>query len=159
MLKWLIITLIVLAGFMTILLGLGYLLNENEKSTKILKAQLEQEIQAERAKQERIQQRKTISEYRQPQAKGAPNKLLQENSLNVKAFQQIVLNNLTCVSKTQCQVAQVQFKNTRCAVAINNIGGSLLKKLNLQTTLIPSCPNIDLQGQLSCQQNICTLEP
>ena len=42
MLKWIIITGVVLLGFLTILLGLGYLLHENEKETTLLKQQLDQ---------------------------------------------------------------------------------------------------------------------
>ncbi len=43
LLKWLIITLVVLVGLTTILLGLGYLLQENEKETRALKQALEAE--------------------------------------------------------------------------------------------------------------------
>lgn len=42
-LKWIIITLVVLVGLTTILLGLGYLLQENEKETRALKHALEVE--------------------------------------------------------------------------------------------------------------------
>ncbi|WP_286264481.1 hypothetical protein [Thalassotalea atypica] len=41
LLKWFIITMIVFAGFITILLGLGYLLHENEKETRALKEEIE----------------------------------------------------------------------------------------------------------------------
>lgn len=41
--KWLIITIVVIAGFITVLLGLGYLLHENEQETRQLKEQLDAE--------------------------------------------------------------------------------------------------------------------
>ena len=50
MAKWLTITLIVCAGLLIILLGLGYLLSENEKATTRLKNQLEQEAQLQQQK-------------------------------------------------------------------------------------------------------------
>jgi len=39
--KWLIITIVVIAGFITVLLGLGYLLHENEQETRQFKEQLD----------------------------------------------------------------------------------------------------------------------
>ena len=42
--KWLIITTIVLIGFLAVLLLLGYLLKENEEKTARLITQIEQEL-------------------------------------------------------------------------------------------------------------------
>lgn len=161
MIKWLAITLLVFAGFMAILLGLGYLLNENEKSTTVLKAELEQASQAEQARQERIRQRATVSDdTQQPvntaKPKNMPN--IAENIQVVEQFEQKVINNLTCISVQQCQVVKVSFKNANCSVAINNIGASLLKKLKTKSKIIAACPKTSPQANLSCQQNICTFE-
>jgi len=41
--KWLIITLVVITGLFVVLLGLGYLLRENEQETRQLKEQLDAE--------------------------------------------------------------------------------------------------------------------
>ncbi len=161
MLKWLAITVVVLAGFMAILLGLGYLLNENEKSTNVLKTQLEQASQAEQARQQRIRQRKTLNNYtEQPASFAKPESTLDiaENIKVIEQFEQTVVSNLTCISAQQCQIAKVSFNNTDCSIAINNIGASLLKKLQTQSTIIAACPKVSPQANLSCQQNICTVE-
>lgn len=60
--KWLLIIFVVLTAFMVILLGLGYLLNENEKSTTLLKTQLEQEFHAEKLKQEKREKQRAAQE-------------------------------------------------------------------------------------------------
>lgn len=161
MLKWLLITLIVLASFMTILLGLGYLLNENEKSTTVLKTQLEQAAQAENERQERIRQRTTATDEISPPVKLIKPKMtanIAGNSLLVEQFEKIVINNLTCISVQQCQVVKVNFKNANCSIAINNIGALLLKKLNNQSEIISVCPKFSEQSLLSCQKNICAFE-
>jgi hypothetical protein len=155
------ITVLVLAGFMAILLGLGYLLNENEKSTTVLKAQLEQVSQAESTRRERVRQRKTVSDDTQQPGKIYKPKSTSnfaENMGVIRQFEQIVVSNLTCISLQQCQVIKVSFKNTDCSIAINNIGASLLKKLKTESKPIASCSKTSPQAQLSCQQNICTFE-
>ena len=43
MFKWLWVVLLVMFGFVSVLLGLGYLLQENEKTTTALKQQLDQQ--------------------------------------------------------------------------------------------------------------------
>jgi hypothetical protein len=159
--KWLAITVLVLAGFTAILLGLGYLLNENEKSTTVLKAQLEQASQAEKVRQERIRQRKTIADDTQQLVKNSKPKSITDIAENIRVlgqFEQIVVSNLTCISVQQCQVAKVSFNNTDCSVAINNIGAFLLKKLETQSTMIAICPKSSPQVLLSCQQNICAFQ-
>lgn len=153
-------TVVVLAGFMVILLLLGYLLNENEKSTTILKTQLEQESQAEQQRQEKIRQRKSLTYSSQAAiaSKAQEKQVTTTNKVLIEQFEQIVINNLTCISKQQCQVALVSFKNSVCSVAINHIGASLLNKLNTKSSVISACPKAMEQSNLSCQQNICTFE-
>lgn len=159
MIKWLTITLIVVVGFMTILLGLGYLLNENEKSTTVLKAQLEQQALAEKERQQRIKQRSMLSDYNQLKTSNSA-KSVSNHDLDNKViadFKKVVIENLTCVSSQQCQVATVHFKNVACAVAINNIGASLLAKLSTKNSVLTSCPEMSTQAKLICRNNLCTL--
>lgn len=161
MVKWLVITFMVLTGFMLILLGLGYLLNENEKSTTVLKTQIEQADLAEQEKQEKIRQRRIFADESLPphkpqNVKGSVD--ISENIRIIEEFEQVVISNLTCISVQQCQVAKVSFKNTDCFVAINNIGVSLLSKLKTQSKIIAACPKVSLQATLSCQQNICSFD-
>jgi len=160
MLKWLVITIVVLAGFMAILLGLGYLLNENEKSTTALKAQLEQESLREKARQASREQRTSIAAYPSPapKTKMSPQVFnVAENMRVIEQFEKIVVGNLTCVSTSQCQIVTVDFKNNQCRVAINNIGASLLRNLNSKNSIISSCPDAAELSMLQCQQNLCTL--
>ncbi len=159
MIKWLTITLIVVVGFMIILLGLGYLLNENEKSTTVLKAQLEQQALAEKERQQRIKQRSMLTDYNQPKTSNSV-KSRSNHDLDKKViadFKKVVIENLTCVSSQQCQVTTVHFKNVACAVAINNIGASLLAKLPTKNSALTSCPEVSTQAKLICQNNLCTL--
>lgn len=159
--KWLMITMLVLSGFVAILLGLGYLLNENEKSTAALKKQLEEASQAETIRRERTRERKTIANGMQQPVEVSKSKSITnitDGIRVVKQFEQIVVRNLTCISVQQCQVIKVNFKNIDCSVAINNIGASLLKKLKTQYTTLATCPKSSPQVLLSCQQNICAFQ-
>ena len=160
--KWLLIIFVVLTAFMVILLGLGYLLKENEKSTTALKAQLEQELHAENLKQERREQ-KALLQYtsvaKVSQQSASHSSSEKANQQVIKQFQQTVINNLTCVTTQQCQVVNVKFNNISCPVAINSIGASQLKKLPTATIDMPACSSVgEQQVNLSCQQNICRLE-
>jgi hypothetical protein len=144
MVKWLVITLIALTSLMIILLGLGYLLSENEKATTTLKNQLAQQTQLA---QKKPHQRKNISDL--PKA--------ETDTDIMKAFEKTLVNNLTCVTLAQCQVVTVKFKNIDCKLASNVIGASQLKKIATQRINMDTCPIINPQSQLACQQNICTL--
>lgn len=164
MIKWLIITLVVITVFMTILLGLGYLLSENEKSSTELKNQLEHEAFA---KQEEVKQRRNLSHYSQDlSVDGSVNSIaqateklaLQSTSTEIiDRFEKTLINNLTCVSIAQCQVITVKFKNINCQLASNIIGVSQLKKIATNAVNLSTCPFISEQSQLACKQNICTL--
>lgn len=165
--KWLLIIIAVLIAFITMLLGLGYLLNENEKSATILKTQLEQEYHAEQLKQARREKQKNtkeapieimITDEIKTSITSAlnqePNKKL--DTQVIEKFQQTVINNLTCITTQQCQVVQVKFNKISCPIAINSIGASQLKKIPTATIDMPTCSTVKEQAVISCQQNICT---
>ncbi len=159
MLKWLVITLIAVVGFMAILLGLGYLLNENEKATTVLKAQLEQQALAEKRRQQRVRERTSMADYSQrgEQSNKQVSKIVQPNIEVMAQFEQTVIDNLTCVSSSQCHAITVSFKNSNCTLAINAIGASLMRKINTQSSRINACPAAIENADASCQQNVCTL--
>tara|TARA_R110000737_G_scaffold89824_3_gene122290 strand:+ start:662 stop:1102 length:441 start_codon:yes stop_codon:yes gene_type:complete len=141
---------------MAILLGLGYLLSENEKATTLLKNQLAQEAQLA---QEKIRQGTNHSDY-SPMATSAADTKLAPKVINteiMKSFENTLINNLTCVTLAQCQVVTIQFKNISCKLASNIIGASQLKKIATQTITMNTCPSVNPPSQLACQQNICTL--
>lgn len=153
--KWLVITLIALTTFMVILLGLGYLLSENEKSTSLLKNQLAQEAQLA---QEKTRQRNNLSNY--PKAVNADDAAVVQKLTDaemMKRFENTLIKNLTCVTVAQCQVVTIKFKNIDCQLTSNVIGASQLKKIATQTITMATCPIVNPKGQLACQQNICTL--
>ena len=172
MLKWLVITLIVLSGFMVVLLGLGYLLSENEKATTALKNQLEQEALAQQQKSQQRDKRHQYSEIitsiddetllPTSARKPSPELLLKPSSKAVNAeilkkFQSTLRNNLTCVTVAQCQKITVRFKNIDCQLASNLIGASELKKIATDTVVMANCPLASEHSEVACQQNICTL--
>ena len=172
MAKWIAITLFTLLCFMVVLLGLGYLLSENEKSTTILKHQLEQDAQLA---QKKSSQDNNIGDYPititaadgstiSPQiistksnSKQSSKAVVASDASIMQSFENTVINNLTCVTAAQCQVVSVKFKNINCQLASNMIGASQLKKIATSTINIDTCPMVTPQSQLACQQNICTL--
>ncbi|MFT6508187.1 hypothetical protein [Colwellia polaris] len=152
MAKWVAITLFALTCFMVILLSLGYMLSENEKSTTELKEQLAQQIQLN---QKKVHQRNNLKTYTSNvQADIAPT---QTDAEIMQAFESALINNLTCVTVAQCQVVTVKFKNTHCTLASNIIGASQLSKIATQTIAMDNCPSVSSPHQLACQQNVCSL--
>ncbi|TWX69271.1 hypothetical protein [Colwellia sp. C1TZA3] len=142
--KWLVITLFTLTCFMVILLGLGYFLSENEKATMPAKHALAQQTQLQ---QKKPLLRKSITNVAKPETDA--------NIMN--NFENTLINNLTCITLAQCQVVTVKFKNVDCKLASNVIGASQLKKIATQRINMETCPTVNPQSQLACQQNICTL--
>lgn len=157
---------------MVVLLGLGYLLSENEKATTALKNQLEQ---AALAQQEKIKQRGTRQQYTEiltsvdsesavpmPEPKNLSELSIKSSSKHanaetLKKFQRTLVNNLTCVSVEQCKKITVKFSNIDCQLAVNVIGASELKKIATNTAAMNTCPMVAEPNKLACQQNICTL--
>ncbi len=155
MLKWLIITLIALSGLMVILLGLGYLLAENEKSSTLLKNQLALEAQLQ---EEKLQQKRNLSEYSKIITTNDSKVTSKQTNANIMAlFEDTLINNLTCVTIAQCKLVTIQFKNIDCQLASNIIGVSQLKKIATQQISLDSCPMANQPSELACQQNVCTL--
>ncbi len=156
MLKWLTITLVAIVVFATLLLGLGYLLKEHEAATTLLKQKLDQQRAQSQAKEQRKQARFKST------APPLINASSSFNSLSKKALasykQQVLLENLTCVSAKQCVLIDVQFENFSCVFAINTIGASLLTKVADDLSSIGKCPDYPQGSQLSCELNICTYQ-
>lgn len=153
MAKWLAITLFTMICFMVILLGLGYLLSENEKTTTVLKAQLAQQTQLN---QKKIDQRNNLNAYAKAET-AAETMPKQSEAEIMQAFENTLINNLTCVTLAQCKIVTVKFKNTDCKLASNIIGASQLKKIATHTIKMDNCPRVEPQSELACQQNICSL--
>ncbi len=130
-LKWLIISVIVLIGFVIILLFLGYLLKENEAKTTQLKAQLEQEA------------------YQQQQKENRKNTLFPNLKIGLspaeKSQQKIIANNLYCQSNKQCFLVHTNSQALGCIVAVNTTGAAILLKVAAEHDDGPSLSN-------SCQQ-------
>ncbi|ASP47490.1 hypothetical protein [Cognaticolwellia beringensis] len=153
MAKWLAITLFTMICFMVILLGLGYLLSENEKTTTVLKEQLAQQTQLN---QKKIDQRNNLNAY--AKAEAVADKVPKQSEAEImQAFENTLINNLTCVTLAQCKIVTVKFKNTDCKLASNIIGVSQLKKIATHTITMDNCPRVEPQSELACQQNICSL--
>jgi hypothetical protein len=145
--KWLTITVIVLAGFLTILLFLGYLLKENEAITTELKAQLEQEALQ---KSEKKQRKLTIKKIK----KTSPLEMSQ---------QKIIADNQGCDTDKQCFLIHTDNQNIGCMVAVNTKGAAILLKVSAQKegnqVSKEHCQQSYIQArQLSarCVNNVCS---
>lgn len=147
--KWLIITVIVLAGFLLVLLALGYLLKENAASTNQLKAQLEQTAKQQQAKEQAKQQ---------PFQSG-----LAQLSANEKSQQKIIHEHQACDLDKQCFLIQTHSKAIGCIVAVNTTGAAILLKISAANNNHPSATSACQQvyGQHStataqCVNNSCS---
>jgi len=157
MLKWFTITLIATLVFVTLLLGLGYLLKEHETATTLLKQELDQERAQVKAKEERKQARFRALNY--PAVSNDSNQL-ENSSVNhsILSKQQVILENLTCASTKQCVLIDIQFEDLSCVFAINTIGASLLTKVADDLTPVGKCPDYPKNSQLTCELNICSYQ-
>lgn len=144
MLKWLLISILVLFTFIVLLLGLGYLLKENKIETTAFKQQLEQE---------RIEQKTRLIEKSAKPASLLSTAPLLKSTHSIK--QKILLENLTCVSKQQCVLVNIEFSDLNCLFAINTIGASLVKNTDIDKVAVGECPHYPDNSELSCQHNIC----
>ncbi|SEK99385.1 hypothetical protein SAMN05216262_104190 [Colwellia chukchiensis] len=152
MIKWLVITVVTLVGFMIILLSLGYLLKENEQATRLLQQQLMQQAQPQQSKALKGQTQITTDNGKVSVV------LAQSTDTLLQTFNETLVSNLTCVSVEQCQLLRVAFKNTTCQFASNSIGAAKLKKLATDTIEMANC-TMQSSSQLVCQQNLCQLVP
>lgn len=157
MMKWIVITVIVLLGFLSILLGLGYLLKENEKETTILKQQLEQiksdspteNPQANKSRATQLSD--NLASFNEQREK------FKQAEVNTALFKSTLVSNLTCVDDQQCTLYDANFKNASCHVAVNGIGATLLSKIDIQQAYIPGCTLQNDTQKAVCQNNLCTL--
>jgi Sec-independent protein translocase protein TatA len=149
MLKWLTITLIAVVVFATLLLGLGYLLKEHKITTTHLKQQLDQE----RAEKKLKQKGNTFIET---SLIDVVNKQSLPSKTAYLTKQKILIKNLTCSSKVQCVLVEIQFADLHCPFAINKIGASLLAKTAEDISKVGKCPRYPTNSQLSCLNNLCT---
>lgn len=155
MLKWLTITLIAVVIFITILLGLGYLLKEHEIKTSHLKQKLDQERAAQKAKDNRKKQKiNGIIETSLIEVVENSTGHTSKTSSSIK--QKILVKNLTCSSKKQCVIVDIEFADLQCSFAINTIGASLLAKAGEDLSLVGKCPSYPKNSQLSCLNNLCS---
>lgn len=155
---------------MVILLGLGYLLQENEKATTALKQQLDQQRVAEQQRQKKRRQAKSkhlpieLEHYKANEINTGDSSdkipLIVETPISEQSsYQKIISENLTCVSTAQCLIVTVEFYNHDCLVAINSIGAAKLAKAKASTenSYIESCPHYLNDMTAQCMMNICSL--
>ncbi|MFB0981845.1 MAG: hypothetical protein QMC62_13140 [Alteromonadaceae bacterium] len=153
MLKWLTITSVALVVFITLLLGLGYLLKEHEIATIHLKDQLDQERADQTAKKNK-QTLNRIIEKSLVEVVEKTTKYSRKTLRSVK--QQILVKNLICSSTKQCVLIDIKFSDLKCTFAINTIGASLLAKSGDASSSVGKCPSYPKKSELSCQNNLCT---
>ena len=155
--KWLIIACVVLAILASVLLALGYMLKENERKTRALKAELEQAAQSTQTSRApantahenepriageltplsslasantlQADQKQAAEKERQVQAK-----IKQQLANDIARLQQldqaknIILNNLVCQNVKQCHFIDTQSIDLGCVIAVNTIGKSMLSR-------------------------------
>lgn len=157
MLKWIIITGVVLLGFLTILLGLGYLLHENEKETTLLKQQLDQVANSSQPEKPQSNKSSTTQLPDSLESFSEKREKFKQAEANTALFKSTLVSNLTCVDDQQCTLFDANFKNAFCHVAVNRIGATLLSKIDIQRAYIPGCTLQSDAQKAVCQNNLCTL--
>jgi hypothetical protein len=167
MIKWLSISLTVLLVFSLILLGLGYLLQQNEKTTTALKQQLEQQRLAEIKKNLQVNSYPEVKislnniDIKQIIVDDKENSFLQPDSPNsseiLQTPQQIIEENLICVANEQCVLATIGTKNKHCYVVVNSIGAAKLKKLDYPEIGSTQCQKDSGQVSVKCLSNLCSM--
>jgi hypothetical protein len=153
LLKWLVITIIVLMLFLIVLLGLGYLLKENEEVTNQLKIKLTQEAQL---KQEKEARRKALFRIK-------PTHLLkQELTVFEQSQQRIITDNSSCETKKECFLVHTNSQALGCIAVVNSTGIAILLKTasELNEPKLPTNECRQTYSQetlltLSCQSNTC----
>lgn len=137
-----------------VLLGLGYLLKENEETTNQLKVKLSQETllaQEKEARKEALFRVKPV------------NSTTQKLTVFEKSQENIIANNLSCKTEKDCLVLHTNSQALGCIVAINATGVAiLLKTANEQKNSkeqTNGCQQEYSQRSslvLACQNNTCT---
>lgn len=153
-LKWLVITAIVLVVFLIVLLGLGYLLKENEQTTSQLKVKLAQETQRQQEKEARRQALFLV----QPTSSLTPKLTVFE-----KSQQKVIADNLSCQTTKECFLMHTNSQALGCIVAVNATGAVILLKTVDEQSSPRSIVNPCQQEystatalSLTCQNNTCS---
>lgn len=158
-LRWLIATLLALLGFIAVILALGYLLKSNEQQVTEFSEQL-----AEQAQQQQTSVPVKANQISHAERALVKAQLDQQVLLRKaqEAEQELIVANLTCRDHSQCRAVSLKFiEADNCAVAVNFIGASQLKKLVDLTSpgQIPtnsSCAQLS-KVKASCLDNLCQL--
>lgn len=146
--KWLIILVIVLVGFLMALLFLGYLLKENEAATTQLKTQLDQEAYQRHEK-----------EHRKIFSTASPVTL----SAAEKSQQKVITDNLYCESDQQCFLVHTHSQALGCIVAVNTQGTVILLKIAAENERQSASNRCQHEYQkahelsVQCKKNLCAL--
>jgi hypothetical protein len=157
MLKWLTITVIAVVVFVTLLLGLGYLLKEHEVATTHLKHQLDQERARKTERDNRKGNKQTLNSIIETSLiEVVENTTKYPRKAQLSLKKKVLIKNLTCASKKQCVLVDIEFADFKCAFAINTIGASILAKTGADLSSVGKCPHYPKKSQLSCLNNLCT---
>ncbi|REL25533.1 hypothetical protein DXX93_02525 [Thalassotalea euphylliae] len=185
--KWLIIACVVLAILASVLLALGYMLKENERKTRALKAELEQAAQVKQTPLNDVRdseasiareltplsalasgstlqadQKQAAEKERQVQAK-----IKQQLAIDIARLQQldqaknIILNNLVCQNVNQCHFIDTQSIDLGCVIAVNTIGKSMLSRQEFIQAFSKTdneCEERISELSLTCHHNICSIQ-
>jgi len=167
MIRWLFISLTVLLMFFLILLGLGYLLQQNEKTVTALKQKLDQQRLEKFKKYQKVNSHPQVKislnniDIKQIIVDDRENSLLQLDSQNsskiLQKHLQIIEENLICVANEQCVVATIGTKSSHCYVAVNSIGAAKLKKVDDSEIGSKRCQKKPIQPSVKCLSNLCTM--
>lgn len=152
--KWLVIFIIVVTVFAVILLGLGYLLNENEKKVNAYKKHISQ-TKVQQKTRENVEDEREASGNHIIDFQSENDLLIAKKQSSIN--QQIISTNLTCVANEQCMVVSAMFTDFTCQVAVNTIGAAKLAKVNKDLSEVDQCPNYFADAVAVCQNNLCTL--
>ncbi len=144
MLKWFVISLLVILVFISILLGLGKLLHDNEQRVTQVKAQ--------RVTPQSVQQ---VTDALADESSSDDESTALDNRQKIA---EIITTNLTCVNDQQCVVVDAQFADVSCQLAINTIGAAILAKASLTETRMGSCPTKREHASAVCHANVCLLQ-
>jgi hypothetical protein len=137
-----------------VLLGLGYLLKENEATTNQLKIKLNQETRLAQEKEARKQALFRVKPI---------NSTTQKLTVFEKSQQNIIENNLSCKTEKDCLVLHTNSQALGCIVAVNATGVAILLKTaneekisNEQTNGCQQAYSQESLFKLTCQNNTCT---
>jgi hypothetical protein len=151
--KWLIISMIVLVLFLALLLGLGYLLKDNEEVTHQLIIKSEHDAQ--------LKQNKEVRRQALFKIKSTP--ILPQKLTSFEQSQQkIITENVSCESSKECFLVHTNSKMLGCIVAVNATGVAILLKTVSEEGLTKISTNDCQQNYLqesvlisSCKNNTC----